>query len=85
MLRLLRHGAGRWKRDRGKKTASDLAISAGHLHIAGIVSADPKKLDLMEIAAAVCWGWFACVCVITLYCDAICSGVSVVTTLIIRV
>ena len=53
VLRLLSHGAGRLKRDKAGKTASDLAISAGHLHIAGIVSADPKRLDLMEIAAQV--------------------------------
>ena len=53
VLRLLKHGAARLKRDKARKTASDLAISAGHLHIAGIVSADPKRLDLMEIAAQV--------------------------------
>lgn len=53
MLRLLRHGAGRWKRDKARKTASDLAIAAGHLHIAGIISADPKRIDIMEVAAQV--------------------------------
>ncbi|CAM9530937.1 unnamed protein product [Ectocarpus fasciculatus] len=54
VLRLISHGAARHKRDKvvaGRKTASDLAIAAGHLHIAGIVSADPKKMDLMEIAS----------------------------------
>eukprot|EP00903_Cladosiphon_okamuranus_P016933 g15609.t1 len=52
VLRLLSHGAARYKKDKaGRMTASDLAIAAGHLHIAGIVSADPKWLDLMEIAA----------------------------------
>lgn len=55
VLRLLSHGAARYKKDKaGRMTASDLAIAAGHLHIAGIVSADPKWLDLMEIAAQVC-------------------------------
>lgn len=54
VLRLISHGAGRYKKDKaGRMTASDLAIAAGHLHIAGIVSADPKWLDLMEIAAQV--------------------------------
>lgn len=54
VLRLLSHGAARYKKDKaGRMTASDLAIAAGHLHIAGIVSADPKWLDLMEIAAQV--------------------------------
>lgn len=53
VLRLLTHGAGRWKRDKAKKTASDLAIAAGHLHIAGIISADPKKCNIMEIASQV--------------------------------
>lgn len=53
MLRLLRHGAGRFKKDRARKTASDLAISAGHLGIAGIVSADPKRVNVLEIAAQV--------------------------------
>ncbi|CAM9651115.1 unnamed protein product [Ectocarpus sp. 4 AP-2014] len=54
VLRLISHGAARHKVDKaivGRKTASDLAIAAGHLHIAGIVSADPKKMDLMEIAS----------------------------------
>lgn len=54
VLRLLSHGAARYKKDKaGRMTASDLAIAAGHLHIAGIVSADPKWLDIMEIAAQV--------------------------------
>lgn len=56
VLRLLSHGAARYKKDKaGRMTASDLAIAAGHLPIAGIVSADPKWLDLMEIAAQVCY------------------------------
>lgn len=53
MLRLLNHGAGRFKKDKTKKTASDLAIGAGHLSLAGIVSADPKGVKIMEIAAQV--------------------------------
>lgn len=53
MLRLLRHGAGRFKKDKARKTASDLAIAAGHLGIAGIISADPKRLDITDIAAQV--------------------------------
>ena len=53
MLRLLRHGAARRKRDKARKSASDLAIAAGHLPIAGIISADPKKVNIMDLAAEV--------------------------------
>lgn len=61
VLRLISHGAARHKKDKNRKTASDLAIAAGHLHIAGIISADPKKLDLMEIAARVGFGLVGCI------------------------
>lgn len=70
VLRLLSHGAARYKKDKaGRMTASDLAIAAGHLHIAGIVSADPKWLDLMEIAAQVCT---CCSCVRACVLPALC-------------
>ncbi|CAM9354147.1 unnamed protein product, partial [Phaeothamnion confervicola] len=51
VLRLLAAGASRNKKDKERKTASELAIAAGHLGIAGIISADPERVDMMDVAA----------------------------------
>lgn len=61
VLLLLSNGARRFKRDRNGKSASDLAIHAGYLGIAGIISADPKRSDIMEIASQV----LGAVCAVT--------------------
>ncbi|CAM9402350.1 unnamed protein product [Discosporangium mesarthrocarpum] len=51
VLKLLEHGAGRYKKGKDGMSASDLAISAGHLGIAGIINADPRRVDLLKVAA----------------------------------
>ncbi|CAM9358252.1 unnamed protein product [Chrysoparadoxa australica] len=49
VMLLLMSGAGRLKRDVNGKTACDLAISSGHLNIAGLIAADPSRLGLHEV------------------------------------